>query len=200
MKKKYESIALFLSACLLVTVALVNSETNKAYADTYPPVDKLDWSRKDVYTIDKYTYGAQSNFDCMVEAIYYEAGNQPLIGKIAVAQVVLNRVRSKRYPNTVCDVVHQGPKSQWWLENHGKVVPIKHKCQFSYYCDGKEEAAYEGKSWNDSEHAATMIINNSLLKDITDGATHYHADYVSPYWSKTMTRTFTIDNHLFFKR
>ena len=193
-------IALLLTACLSVTLGTITIATDDAYADTYPPVDKLDWSRKDVYPINKYAYGAQSDFDCMIEAIYYEAGNQPLIGKIAVAQVILNRVRSKRYPNTVCDVVHQGPKSQWWLENHGKEVPIKHKCQFSYYCDGKEEVRYEGKSWNESEHAAMMIINNSLLKDITDGATHYHADYVSPYWSKDMTRTITIENHLFFKR
>lgn len=175
--KNYKSIALFLSACLLTSIGLINSEANKAYADN-----------------------TQSDFDCMVEAIYYEAGNQSFIGKMAVAQVILNRVRSNHYPNTICNVVHQGPVSQWWLDNYGKVVPIKHKCQFSYYCDGKEEVPYQGKSWNDSVLSAMMIIDNSFLKDITDGATHYHADYVSPYWSKKLTRTVTIDNHLFFKQ
>ena len=79
-----------------------------------------------------------------------------------------------------------------------KVVPIKNQCQFSYYCDGKDEEPFKGESWNDSERAALLVLNG-MIKDVTEGATHYHADYVSPWWSKKMIRTVTIENHLFFK-
>tara|TARA_B100001093_G_C26771129_1_gene990247 strand:- start:653 stop:1198 length:546 start_codon:yes stop_codon:yes gene_type:complete len=175
------NVALFITGCVCLTLTLPHFFIEKSYA-----------------TGPDHTY--QSEYDCMVEAIYYEAGNQPYIGKIAVGQVILNRVNSRHYPNTVCEVVHEGPVSEWWLENHNRLVPIKHKCQFSYYCDGKEEKSYEGKNWTDSEFASTMVLSNIFLKDLTGGATHYHADYVSPWWAKKLTRTVTIENHLFFKR
>tara|TARA_R100000541_G_C1870012_1_gene80643 strand:- start:275 stop:799 length:525 start_codon:yes stop_codon:yes gene_type:complete len=174
MKYKGEGL---LVTCVLFAIALPQFFTQPVYADS-----------------------DQSHYDCLVEAVYYEAGNQPFVGKIAVAQVILNRVNSKYYPNDVCGVVHQGPISKWWKEEHNMIVPIKWKCQFSYYCDGKDEVPYEGKSWNDSEHAAMLVLSNTLIKDMTEGATHYHADYVEPYWAKKMNRTVTIDNHLFFKR
>ena len=187
MFNKKGTIALLLSGCGVLTLGLPHLFVNESHA-------------KDSYPVDTFAMGGQTPYECMVEAIYYEAGNQPFVGKVAVAQVILNRVNSRYHPNTVCDVVHEGPISQWWWDNHGKVVPIKHKCQFSYYCDGKDESPYEGKSWTDSEHAAMITLTNTLLKDVTDGATHYHADYVSPWWAKKMIRTVTIENHLFFKR
>ena len=135
---------------------------------------------------------------CMAEAILFEAGNQPLAGKVAVGEVIMNRVRSDKYPNTVCGVVHQGPISRWWKVKHNKEVPIRNRCQFSYYCDGKDEEPFKGESWNDSERAALLVLNG-MIKDVTEGATHYHADYVSPWWANKMIRTVTIENHLFFK-
>jgi len=182
--------ALLVTAMLCVTLPIL-FDVKPAVAEMEPdsyPVDTLNMS------------GQQSEYDCLVEAIYYEAGNQPFVGKVAVAQVVVNRVNSRHHPDTVCNVVHEGPISQWWWDNHRKVVPIKHKCQFSYYCDGKDEEAYESKSWSDSEHAAILVLRNTMLKDVTSGATHYHADYVEPWWAKKLIRTVTIENHLFFKR
>ena len=136
---------------------------------------------------------------CLAEALFFEAGNQPLIGMIAVGEVITNRIKSDKYPDTICEVVHQGPVSQWWLENHNKKVPIRNQCQFSYYCDGKVEDTYDGGNWDDSVFAAVLTTGQNRMIDITSGATHYHANYVSPYWSKVMTRTVTIEDHLFYK-
>jgi spore germination cell wall hydrolase CwlJ-like protein len=183
MKTRFSNVALIATACVCLSLSALTFKSESVYAT--PPY--FDGS-------------IQSDYDCMVEAIYYEAGNQPFIGKIAVGQVVMNRVNSRYYPDDVCSVVHEGPISEWWWENHGRIVPIRNKCQFSYYCDGKEEVVYEGKNWEDSQVATLMVLNNVFLKDLTGGATHYHADYVSPWWAKKLTRTVTIENHLFFKR
>jgi len=172
----YKSGAILIT-CVLFAVSLPNFFTQPVYA---------------------HAEGHQSEYNCLIEAVYFEAGNQPFVGKLAVAQVIVNRVESDRYPNTICGVVHQGPISEWWWDNHGKVVPIKNQCQFSYYCDGKDEEPFEGKSWNDSERSALLVLNG-MIKDVTEGATHYHADYVSPWWANKMIRTVTIENHLFFK-
>ena len=72
--------------------------------------------------------------ECLAEALFFEAGNQPLLGILGVAEVIFNRVKSERYPNTVCGVVHQGPLNKWW-KKRGKIVPVKWKCQFTYWCD-----------------------------------------------------------------
>ena len=69
---------------------------------------------------------------CLALNIYFEARNQPTSGQIAVAEVTLNRVASRNYPNTVCGVVHQGPISSWWKKKHNKIVPVRNRCQFSY--------------------------------------------------------------------
>ena len=78
-----------------------------------------------------------SEIYCMAEAIYFEARNQNLIGQIAVAIVVRNRMRDKRYPSTACDVVRDG----YYRRGH----PVRDKCQFSYWCDGKPEILLEKK-------------------------------------------------------
>jgi len=143
---------------------------------------------------------AMTSEECMAEAVYFEAGNQPYIGKVAVAEVVMNRVASSKYPNSVCSVVHQGKISKWWLEHHDRRVPLLHKCQFSYYCDGKEEEPAKGKNWEDSKEVALLVVNDELSYNVTNYATHYHADYVSPYWNKFMTKTITIQNHIFYRQ
>mgnify|MGYP003628329525 CR=1 FL=1 len=79
---------------------------------------------------------------CLALNVYHEAKNQSLIGQIAVAQVVMNRVRDERYPDTVCEVVEQGPTYSW-----KKDYPVKNRCQFSWYCDGKSDKPKEGHAW-----------------------------------------------------
>jgi len=139
---------------------------------------------------------------CMKEAIYFEAGNQPVVGKFAVAYVILNRVSHKQYPNTICSVVHQGPISKWHKKELGKIVPIKNKCQFSYWCDGKSESFVEqSTSYRESVAVAEIIVGGGykLIFDPTEGATHYHATYVTPSWSKHMKKTVLIEDHVFYK-
>ena len=84
---------------------------------------------------------------CLAQNIYFEAGNQPLAGKIAVANVTFNRVEDPQFPDTICGVVYQAKTRVNWK---GDVVPIKHKCQFSWYCDGKPDVPTDSTTWRKS--------------------------------------------------
>ena len=131
---------------------------------------------------------------CLAQNIYFEAGNQPLAGRIAVGQVTLNRRDNKQFPNSVCGVVYQAKmKSNW----RNEIIPIRNKCQFSWFCDGKSDIPTDSLTWSESIFLANRILDN-YYPDITEGALWYHADTVTPYWSKQLNRTVTIDNHLFY--
>ena len=142
---------------------------------------------------------------CMAEAILFEAGNQPLAGKVAVGEVIMNRVRSKRYPNTVCGVVHQGPISSWWKKKHNKIVPVRNRCQFSYYCDGKSDKLTRWEkthTWTNVLKATIYVMTTDVeisKFNLTNGATHYHATYVDPHWNKYLQQTVRIEDHIFYK-
>ena len=131
---------------------------------------------------------------CLAEAIYFESGNQSDAGRLAVGHVVLNRQEMREYPNTICDVVHQAEYRENWK---GNMIPVKHRCQFSYFCDGKPETIEDSKTWNESYMLATLLVNG--MYDFTHGASHYHNDSVHPYWADHLKHTVTIDNHIFYK-
>lgn len=134
---------------------------------------------------------------CLAQNIYFEAGNQPLAGKIAVAQVVLNRVENVNYPDNICDVVYQAKLEKNWK---GNIMPVRHMCQFSWYCDGKSDNPVDGITWAKSlSLARDTILNQDVLTDLTEGATHYHADSVHPYWADSLNQTVQINNHIFYK-
>ena len=135
---------------------------------------------------------------CMADNIYWEARNQPVKGMWAVALVTDNRVEDKRFPNTHCEVIKQGPTSKWWYEHHGKIVPIRHRCQFSWFCDGKPDDPVDSKTWIKCLQIARNIIQNEY-GDITEGATHYHAISVYPYWADSLNETVQINEHIFYK-
>ena len=136
---------------------------------------------------------------CLALNIYHEAKNQSMVGQVAVAQVVMNRVKDNRYPNTVCEVVYQGPTRPSW-EDPNKEYPIKHKCQFSWYCDGKsDEPKKNSKEWFKAKEYARIVLSGRIVLDVTEGATHYHATYVRPSWAKTKTRTTRIESHIFYR-
>lgn len=122
---------------------------------------------------------------CMTQAIYFEARSENIAGQVAVAEVVLNRVSSRRYPSTVCDVVFQGASR-------------KHRCQFSFACDGKNEVARNRKAWNQA-HGLAIAVMRGETEEITELATHYHADYVLPFWAKKLERTAKIGRHIFYR-
>ncbi len=137
---------------------------------------------------------------CLAKNMYYEARNQGLAGQLAVSLVVMNRVKDKRYPDTICEVVYQGPISKWWLKEKGKIVPIRNRCQFSWYCDGKSDKPKNKKKYKFFlDLSRDLVYGNMQVVDITEGATHYHADYVYPDWRKTKTKTIEVADHIFYR-
>jgi spore germination cell wall hydrolase CwlJ-like protein len=125
-------------------------------------------------------------FRCMATAIYHEARGESHDGQVAVGQVILTRVRSDYYPNTICGVVYQG---QW----------NRNACQFSFACDGRSDAPKNGKLWDVSIDVAKKVITGkAFIKDIAE-ATHYHATYVSPKWRLKMNKLKRIGVHIFYK-
>jgi len=125
----------------------------------------------------------QHELECLAVNIYHEARGETQKGKLAVAHVTVNRVKSKRFPNTVCDVVYQAQYSEWWLAR-GKQVPVRHRCHFSWYCDGKSDKIVltdsrgriiqkNMKAWQSSNLIAKQVLLNKT-QDPTRGATHYY--------------------------
>ena len=122
---------------------------------------------------------------CLGLNIYFEARSESEQGKRAVGHVVMNRVANKQYPNTVCNVVQQGGEKQLY------------RCQFSWWCDGRSDKPLNQKAWQNSLQLANAIYFGQS-KDPTDGALWYHADYVSPYWSNSLTMGGKIGQHIFY--
>lgn len=123
---------------------------------------------------------------CLAKAIYFESRGEPVRGQMAVAQVVMNRVRERYYPNTVCGVVFEG-------------VHRRNKCQFSFACDGKADIPRDRKLWAQAIDISIKTINGKIwLKDIGH-ASHYHATYVKPRWIKLMRRIKRIGVHVFYR-
>ena len=140
----------------------------------------------------------ETAFICLALNTYHEAKNQSLVGQVATAQVVMNRVADDRYPNTVCEVVKQGPHRPSW-ENPEKEYPIRHRCQFSWYCDGKPDVPKNEKAWRKAQDVAFLVLYNKINLDVTEGATHYHATYVNPDWAKTKTLITQVGDHIFYR-
>ncbi len=124
---------------------------------------------------------------CMAKAIYFEARGEPAVGQMAVAGVVMNRVRSRRYPNTVCKVVFQN--EQW-----------RNACQFSFACDGKPEIARNKRQWRRAQYLAKAFITGKKKAVGIRRAMYYHADYVKPKWARQMRKVKTIGRHIFYER
>ena len=143
---------------------------------------------------------------CLAKNICFEAKSQSNAGQISVALVVMNRVKDSRFPNTICEVVYQGPVKESWktrqypdLEDHKRIYyPKRHQCQFSWYCDGKSD-----RIWNEDAFARAFIIAKRVIAGQYDGylegATHYHATYVNPDWAKTKTLITQVGDHIFYR-
>ena len=145
---------------------------------------------------------------CLALNMYHEARSQGTAGLFAVSAVVLNRVNDKRFPNSVCEVVYQGPTRESWKTRQHKDLPdykrqyypIKNRCQFSWYCDGKSDTPRNKKKWEELLDLSASIMHNEILfVDITDGALFYHADYVTPGWAKTKQKTVEVQDHIFYR-
>lgn len=123
---------------------------------------------------------------CLAAAVYYEARGEPESGQEAVAQVIINRVEDERYPNTICGVVFQDEDR-------------RHRCQFSFACDGKPERPKPGLAWTRALNISEEFLNGHTYAPAI-AATHYHADYVRPRWSRAsgMTRVHKVGHHIFY--
>ena len=134
---------------------------------------------------------------CLALNMYWEAKNQSMIGQLAVGQVVMNRVEDSRFPNTVCEVVYQGQHRPSW-KDPTKEHPIRHKCQFSWYCDGKSDEIMPTENWYKSQIVALQLLDGKY-SGVIEGATHYHANWVSPLWRHELTFIGQIGDHLFYR-
>lgn len=129
--------------------------------------------------------GLSDQATCLAQAVYFEARSEPLEGQLAVAQVILNRVDDRRFPNTLCAVVFQNER-------------LRHRCQFSFACDGRSDQPYERRAWNIAQKMAVVAMAGEW-QDLSLRATHYHAEYVSPYWQARMHQTTQYGRHKFYR-
>ncbi len=123
---------------------------------------------------------------CMATAIYFEARGESYRGQVGVAQVVMNRVKHRLYPDTICGVVFQ---NQTW----------RNRCQFSFACDGIPERVNEPDAWAQAREITEKVTNGTLYLAEVNNATHYHANYVYPAWAPRMTRVTRIGAHIFYR-
>jgi spore germination cell wall hydrolase CwlJ-like protein len=124
--------------------------------------------------------------NCLARAIYFEARSESELGQVAVAKVILNRVKDPEYPKTICGVVYQGS---------GR----RNSCQFSFACDGLPDDVKSAASWSQAKRLAKKVIAGDAKVAALTTATNYHADYVKPKWAKSMKRLVKIGRHIFYE-
>lgn len=144
---------------------------------------KLKRSEKQKATSQRRLQLAEEN--CLARAVYFEARSESELGQLAVAKVILNRVKDPDYPNTICGVVYQGSGS-------------RNSCQFSFACDGLPDDVRNPNAWSNSKRIAQKAIAGDSRVASIGSATNYHADYVMPRWAKNMRRLTKIGRHIFY--
>lgn len=122
---------------------------------------------------------------CLTEALYFEARGESLKGQLAVAEVILNRVDNRRYPDSICGVITQGASKL-------------HRCQFSFKCDGRPEDFHEKRAYRQVGKVARLMLDGRD-RPLTQGATHYHTVHVAPGWSRRLQKTAKIGQHIFYR-
>ena len=182
---------LVILACILTTSFYFLSTINARQIN-----DWEDWSDNNRLPLVKYLEQQENLEDlneqekCLAEAIYFESRGEPFLGQVAVGVVIIQRVNSPKFPNNICDVVHEG---KHWKEN-----PVRNKCSFSYYCDGKSETIYNEKEYLKVMNAATLVLSGIVVDNMED-VVYYHATYVNPSWASRMIFVFQIGIHKFYK-
>ena len=200
---KIVRVFLALFATLWYTTSPINSNSTSQVWVT--PVSQMSVETPDYYKpLDfnrvKYTI---ADAECLAKNIYFEAGVESTAGKLAVANVTINRTSDKNYPNTICGVVQEG--IHYYNAAKDKHFPVRDRCQFSWYCDGLLDEPREGRTWESAQELAKRVLVNhydKALIDITDGATHYHANWMETYpsWSKKKKVMASIDRHIFYRK
>lgn len=135
--------------------------------------------------------------ECLAQNIFFEARNQTIEGRVAVAWVTLNRMEASQFPMSICEVVKQGRK-----DSNGNM--IRNQCQFSWYCDGKSDRIPDNvisqRAWEDAKLIANVVLIDWAREEQSpvEQATFYHTNYVTPYWADEFTQVATVDNHIFY--
>lgn len=132
---------------------------------------------------DKTNYA--SALECLTQAIYYEAAGEGLDGQRAVAQVVLNRVRHPAYPSSICATVYEGSE---------RIT----SCQFTFTCDGSLARRPIRSLWRQAEGVARKALAGFVFAPVGH-STHYHADYVVPYWAASLDKKIQLGRHIFYR-
>jgi N-acetylmuramoyl-L-alanine amidase len=186
--------------CLVTCIGLISivlgwdySQPQDAVQEAELPYDYLDFSYIIEEPIKASDLLAEQDLRCLVLNSYYEARNQDEKAIMGVVMVTLNRLKDRRYPNNVCDVIKQSK-----TDYRGRI--ILNQCQFSWYCDGKSDNPKDSVAYmrvQDITERGLLLWNSN--KDITYGATHYHANYVSPDWSYSLNFVTAIGDHVFYK-
>jgi spore germination cell wall hydrolase CwlJ-like protein len=157
--------------------------SSQPMARTLDPVTAVTYSNA---WLDKQPLAkGAAEWQCLAEALYFEARGESVKGQFAVAEVILNRVTSPRFPASVCGVIHQG-------------TGRKHQCQFSYTCDGHAENIRELRAYERVGKIARLMLDGAP-KQLTQGATYYHSASVLPRWAKVFSRTAKIGVHYFYR-
>lgn len=165
-----------------LTEVVTSAELSTAAQRDHAAIKSLTKSQPLVRQLAKYD---MKEFNCLSEAIYFEARGETRSGQIGVAEVIQNRVKSKHYPNSICGVVFQGSER-------------KHGCQFSFTCDTNINRVPKGKAWERSKAIAALSMTGSAPK-LTNNATHYHTIWVNPPWAKTLRFNGQIGVHKFYR-
>ena len=200
---KIVRVFLALFATLWYTTSPINSNSTSQVWVT--PISQMSVETPDYYkplefNSVKYT---PADAECLAKNIYFEAGVESTAGKLAVANVTINRAADKNYPNTICEVVQEG--IHYYNATKDEYFPVRDRCQFSWYCDGLLDEPREGRTWESAQKLAERVLVNhydKALIDITDGATHYHANWMETYpnWSKQKKVMASIDRHIFYRK
>tara|TARA_B110000503_G_scaffold40526_1_gene66591 strand:+ start:1074 stop:1730 length:657 start_codon:yes stop_codon:yes gene_type:complete len=214
-----------LGAVAVIAVSSFNAEA----ADKLPSFDhaaELTTQARTIIWQELASSGAENAYHqqitCLAENIYFEARGESFKAKIAVANVTRNRVEDHRWPSTYCEVIQQGPVRESWktkqnndlLPSERVYYPVKHRCQFSWYCDGQADIIWanmeqsgeiiEGnaRAWRESVRISIAALGQGdyFIHDNTHNATHYYNhNLVTPSWSRKLETTTIVGNHTFQK-
>lgn len=140
---------------------------------------------KTIETVDLFGRTFTNEDMCIAQAVYFEARSEPLVGQVAIAEVILNRMVDPRYPDTACEVVFQNQH-------------MRHKCQFSFACDGQSDRPQHTRSW-EKALKVVALVQEGERSGIAKRATHYHATYVNPRWSNHLNKLGQVGQHIFYR-
>ncbi|MFT4962196.1 MAG: spore germination cell wall hydrolase CwlJ-like protein, partial [Paracoccaceae bacterium] len=163
------------------------NKVRKFFADAFQPAkaEPVDVSFSRSWLDTQPVAKGDEQWRCLSEALYFEARGETVKGQFAVAEVIQNRVKSSRFPGSLCGVIKQG-------------TGRKFQCQFTYTCDGHKEVIAEKKAFERVSKVARAAIDG-IAKPLTNGGTHYHTKHVRPSWAKVYTETVRIGVHIFYR-